>query len=71
MRIKRNEEIVGIPVVQIRDFFKKIRSFGFSKVELERYFALNIKSTNSLIKELIQNDFIEKQLKTCLIMIIN
>ena len=63
MRIKRNEKIFGIPVVQIRDFFEKNRDFGFTKIELERYFALSKKSTNSLIKELIQNDFIEKMVE--------
>jgi predicted transcriptional regulator/predicted nucleotidyltransferase len=60
MRIKRNEKIANIPIVKIRDYFKEIRGVGIIKAELGRYFNLNIKNTNLLINELLQNELIEK-----------
>ena len=62
MRIARNEKINTIPLVKIRDYFKKIRGFGFEKVYIQHYFNLTANKTNSLIKALLQNGFIEKTL---------
>ncbi|MDR1007429.1 MAG: hypothetical protein LBL65_02540 [Campylobacteraceae bacterium] len=60
MRIKRNEKINNIPLVKIRDYFKKIRGIGISKMHIRNHFNLNADEINSLIKELLQNDFVEK-----------
>jgi predicted transcriptional regulator/predicted nucleotidyltransferase len=63
MRIKRNEKIANIQIVNIRDYFKEIRTVGIIKAELGRYFNLNAKNTNLLINELLQNELIEKTRK--------
>ena len=60
MRIKRNEKIGNIPIIRIRDYFKYIRRVGISKEDLREHFELSIDDTDSLIKDLIQNEFIEK-----------
>jgi len=60
MRIKRNEEIGNIPIIKIRDYFKCLRRVGISKENLREHFGLSLKNVNFLIKELLQNDFIEK-----------
>jgi len=59
MRIKRNEKIGNIPIIKIRDYFKYLRIDGISKEDLREHFELSIDDTDSLIKDLIQNEFIE------------
>jgi predicted nucleotidyltransferase len=60
MRISKGAKILDIPVVKIRDFFKKTRSLGFSKSYIGTYFTLNTRKINLLIKELIRLGYIEK-----------
>jgi predicted transcriptional regulator len=59
MRIAKNEKINNIPLVKIRDYFQNIRDVGISKMYMGNHFNLNANKTNALIKELIQNGFIE------------
>ena len=60
MRIKRNEKIGNIPILEIRDYFNQLRSVGISKEGLRVHFGLNHKNVNLLVEDLLQNDFIEK-----------
>jgi predicted nucleotidyltransferase/predicted transcriptional regulator len=60
MRIARGEKINGIPLVKIRDYFNNIWRIGISKKYLGYHFCLSARNTNSLIKELIKNNYIEK-----------
>lgn len=60
MRIHKNELISGIPIIKIRNFFKslgEIREFTYP--ELKKHLCLNKSETDTLISELISNNFIE------------
>jgi predicted nucleotidyltransferase len=62
MRIGKNENINDIPLIKIRNYFQKIRLIGISRANIRKYFSLDIKSANCLIKELLKNNFIENTL---------
>lgn len=59
MRITRGEKINNIPLVKIRDYFENIWRVGFSKKCIRYHFNLSIRGTHSLIKELLQNNYIK------------
>ena len=59
MRITKGEKLNDIPLVKIRDFFRKIRETGFTKIYLGYHFSLKTRETNTLIKELFRNNYIE------------
>ncbi|MDR2342108.1 MAG: hypothetical protein LBD84_03580 [Campylobacteraceae bacterium] len=62
MLIKRNEKINNIPLIKIRDYFKTIYGIEVSKMHMKNHFNLNTNGINSLIEELLRNDFIEKNI---------
>ena len=62
MRIMKNDKLVDVPIVKIRDYFKQFRNVGISKLFLRNHFDLSEKKVNLLIKELINNDFIEENI---------
>jgi predicted nucleotidyltransferase/predicted transcriptional regulator len=62
MRIRKNENINDIPLIKIRNYFQKIQLIGISKADIRKYFSLDVKSMNCLIKELQKNDLIENAL---------
>jgi len=63
MRIKKNEKVGDIPIIKIRDYFKRLRMVGISKKEVKEHFGLSQKNVDFLIEELLQHDFIEKTTK--------
>jgi hypothetical protein len=61
MRIEKNEKINNIPVIKIRNYFRKARHYGFSKERIRNHFHLNENDVNLLINELIRNELIEQR----------
>lgn len=60
MRIHKNDIVCGIPILNIRNFFRIVRdSEEFTFFKVREYFSLDEGKTDSFILELISNGFIE------------
>lgn len=63
MRISRKQKINNTPILKIRDFFTNLQRFctdTFTLEEVCKFFEINYQQAKSLLKELTEQGFIEK-----------
>lgn len=68
MRISRNQKINNIPILKVRDFFKSLQRYRTDTFTLDKvcnYFEINDIEANSLLRELTEQGFIEKNSPNC------
>lgn len=64
MKIDRNTQICEIPIIKIRDFFKRFRTpCSFSHQTITEHLGLTEQSGATLLSELIRLGYIEKNSK--------
>lgn len=64
MKVDRNSEICGIPIIKIRDFLKCFQTLDFFSLQtISEYFSLTKQSGASLLSELIKAGYITEESK--------